>query len=342
MQEICVTENEAGQRLDKLLAKYLKEAPKSFFYKMLRKKNITLNGKKASGSEKLKKGDLVRLYLSDDTIGKFAGKDPAVHSGSRVKLDILYEDRNVLFLDKPVGMLSQKAKETDVSAVEHLIRYLLDTGQMTGENLKTFRPSVCNRLDRNTSGILAAGRSLAGLQEMSRFFKERSVGKYYLCLAYGRIEEERSIQGYLCKEEGKNHVRICQTERPGSVWIRTEYRPLAVSGDATLLEVHLITGKTHQIRAHLAAYGHPIIGDYKYGIRKINEIYQKQYGLKSQLLHAYMLRMPDTDGPLGYLSGREFKAPPPKVFQRICREKFPESFPAFSRLMSDDPGDDQK
>lgn len=326
MREINVTENEAGQRLDKLLAKYLKEAPKSFFYKMLRKKNITLNGKKASGSERLKEGDLVRFYLSEETIGKFSGKEPAVRSGSREKLDILYEDKNVLFLNKPVGMLSQKAAETDVSAVEHLIRYLLDSRQLTVENLKTFRPSVCNRLDRNTSGILAAGKSLAGLQEMSRFFKERTVEKYYLCVAYGRMEEEESIQGYLCKEEGKNHVRIYQTERPGSVWIKTGYRPLAAGADATLLEVHLITGKTHQIRAHLAAGGHPIIGDYKYGIRKINEIYQRQYGLKSQLLHAYRLRMPETDGPLGDLSGREFKASPPEVFQRICEEKFSESF----------------
>lgn len=326
MEEIRVTENEAGQRLDKLLAKYLKEAPKSFFYKMLRKKNITLNGKKASGSEKLAQGDVVRFYLSDETIKKFSGKETSVHVGPRVKLDILYEDKNVLLLNKPVGMLSQKAKENDVSAVEHLIRYLLDTGELSGQDLKTFRPSVCNRLDRNTSGILAAGKSLAGLQEMSRFFKERMVGKYYLCLAYGRMEEKRTIQGYLCKEEGKNHVQIRQTEHPGSVQIKTGYRPLIPGRDATLLEVHLITGKTHQIRAHLAAEGHPIIGDYKYGIRKINEIYQKQYGLKSQLLHAYRIQMPETEGPLGYLSGREFTAGPPEVFCRICEEKFPESY----------------
>lgn len=323
MQEICVTEKEAGQRFDKLLAKYLSGAPKSFYYKMLRKKNITLNGKKASGSEKLVQGDMVKLYLSDETIEKFSGKTFQVQTDRQEKLDILYEDENLLLLNKPVGMLSQKAKETDVSAVEHLIQYLLDTGQLTEQNLKTFRPSVCNRLDRNTSGILAAGKSLAGLQELSRFFKERTIGKYYLCLAYGRIEEEKSIRGYLCKEEEKNHVQIYQDERPDSILIETEYRPLASGKDVTLLEVHLVTGKTHQIRAHLAAEGHPVIGDYKYGFRKINDIYQKEYGLKSQLLHAWRLQMPNSEGTLQYLSGKEFTALPPDIFQRICMEKLP-------------------
>lgn len=333
MQEICVTENEAGQRLDKLLAKYLCKAPKNFYYKMLRKKNITLNEKKASGSEKLVQGDLVKLYLSDETIEKFSRKTFQAQAGRQEKLDILYEDENLLLLNKPVGMLSQKAKETDVSAVEHLIQYLLDTGQITEHNLKTFRPSVCSRLDRNTSGILAAGKSLAGLQEMSRFFKERTIGKYYLCLAYGKIEEARSIKGYLYKEETKNRVRICQDGHPDSVRIETDYRPLASGKDVTLLEVHLITGKTHQIRAHLAADGHPIIGDYKYGSRKINDMYQKEYGLKSQLLHAWRIEMPDSEGTLHYLSGKKFMALPPVIFQRICREKLSADYQKENRML---------
>lgn len=320
MQEIRITENEAGQRLDKLLAKFMKEAPKSFLYKMLRKKNITLNGKKASGSEKLLQGDIVKLFFSEETIEKFSGKTVEIFSDQAEKLDILYEDSHILLLNKPAGMLSQKAKEQDISAAEHLIQYLLDTGQLTRQELKTFRPSVCNRLDRNTSGILAAGKSLAGLQEMSRFFKDRSIGKYYLCLVSGEVKKAELIKGYLYKEEKTNHVRISRTEMPGSVRIETEYRPVASGGESTLLEVHLLTGRTHQIRAHLASEGHPILGDYKYGSRKINDIYQKQYGLKSQLLHAWRLRMPETDGELSYLAGREFKAPPPALFQRICTE----------------------
>ena len=318
MQELHITENEAGQRLDKLLAKFLNEAPKSFLYKMLRKKNITLNGKKASGSEKLATGDCVKLFFSDDTIAKFSSNQI---TQTTEPLDILYEDAQILLLNKPVGMLSQKAKNTDVSAVEHLISYLLRSGQITTEELQTFHPSVCNRLDRNTSGILAAGKSLAGLQEMSRFFKERSIEKYYLCPVSGIVREPAYIKGFLHKDEKTNTVRVLNKESKDSMPIETEYRPLSANGNVTLLEVHLITGKTHQIRAHLASEGHPIVGDYKYGNRKLNDLYQKQYGLNFQLLHAYRLKIPKTDGILSYLSGKEFTADPPELFQRICKDK---------------------
>ena len=160
MKELIIHDNEAGQRLDKLLRKYLSEAPGSFIYKMLRKKNIVLNGKKATGNEHLKKGDSVKLFLADDTIAKFqaAGKTVEESIKNTVKLDVIYEDQNVIFINKPSGMLSQKAKETDVSVVENVTAYLLESGQLTRENLKTFRPSICNRLDRNTSGLVADGR----------------------------------------------------------------------------------------------------------------------------------------------------------------------------------------
>ena len=150
MKELIIHDNEAGQRLDKLLRKYLSEAPGSFIYKMLRKKNIVLNGKKATGNEHLKKGDSVKLFLADDTIAKFqaAGKTVEESIKNTVKLDVIYEDQNVIFINKPSGMLSQKAKETDVSVVENVTAYLLESGQLTRENLKTFRPSICNRLDR--------------------------------------------------------------------------------------------------------------------------------------------------------------------------------------------------
>ena len=171
MQEIIVSVNEAGQRFDKLLAKYLNEAPKSFIYKMLRKKNIVLNGKKATGNEKLTVGDSVKIFLADDTIAKFS-KQEIVRT--KVKLDIVYEDANVLMINKPVGMLSQKADAKDTSVVEHVISYLLDSGQITEEELRSFKPSICNRLDRNTSGLIIAGKSMVGLQVMGGLFKERS------------------------------------------------------------------------------------------------------------------------------------------------------------------------
>ena len=163
MQEIIVTANEAGQRFDKLLAKYLNEAPKSFLYKMLRKKNIVLNGKKATGNEKLEVGDHIKLFLSDETIEKFS--KIKVQRTNQV-LNFVYEDDNILIINKPVGMLSQKAEAKDESLVEHIITYLLESGQMTEEELRKFKPSICNRLDRNTSGLVVAGKSLIGLQKM--------------------------------------------------------------------------------------------------------------------------------------------------------------------------------
>ena len=324
MKEIRIGENESGQRLDKFLLKYMSRAPKSFIYKMLRKKNITLNGKKAQGNEQLRQGDAVKLFLSDDTIGKFSETRTAGYA--ETELDILYEDKHTIFINKPAGMLSQKAAAEDVSLVEHLIAYLLKTGQISEEALATFRPSVCNRLDRNTSGIVAAGKSLAALQQLSAMFRERSLKKYYLCLVHGRVTEARRISGFLSKDERTNRVRVQRAGERRSpqkeeARIETEYCPLRSGDGVTLLEVHLITGKTHQIRAHLAAEGHPIIGDYKYGIRSVNDSFKKEYGLSTQLLHSCRLCFPECTGALSNLSGREITAPVPDLFRRICREK---------------------
>lgn len=329
MKEMEIRLNEAGQRFDKFLGKYLDQAPKSFFYKMLRKKNITLNGKKASGSEILAVGDKVKLFFSDETIEKFskASEDvfvPAQKNSkkSKVKLDVLYEDENVIFLNKPVGMLSQKADRQDVSLVEYLIEYLLESGQVTREELKTFHPAVCNRLDRNTSGIVAGGKTLSALQILSEMFRTRTLEKYYLCLVLGTVKEQQKIQGYLKKNTKTNKVSVTKDagKEKGVLPIETEYTPLSVSNNVTLLKVHLITGKTHQIRAHLASIGHPIIGDYKYGDVKLNETYKKKYGLKSQLLHAYQLCFPDVE-LVKNLPDRQIIAPVPDLFKKICMDK---------------------
>lgn len=326
MKELRIGSNEAGQRLDKFLGKYMDQAPKSFLYKMLRKKNITLNGKKASGNEMLSTGDTVKLFLSDDTISKFSQTRTTDsylpgHRGQRTKLDILYEDRHTIFINKPAGMLSQKAAPGDVSLVEHLIAYLLESGQITEAVLRTFRPSVCNRLDRNTSGIVAAGKTLAALQELSAMFRERSLKKYYLCLVKGEVREGRRIKGYLTKDRKKNTVSVRAEREKDASLIETGYRPVSFGEGVTLLEVHLITGKTHQIRAHLASEGHPIAGDYKYGDKAFNERLKKEYGLSSQLLHSARLCIPQCGGELSDISGKEITAPLPLIFQRICKDK---------------------
>ena len=326
MREIVIEKNEAGQRLDKFLAKYMNEASKSFFYKMMRKKNITLNGKKCEGNEKLAEGDVVKLFLADDTIEKFSSVQ--VQEVKKVDLDILYEDDEIILVNKPAGMLSQKAKETDESLVEYLIDYLLGSGKLTESGLRAFRPSVCNRLDRNTSGIVAAGKSLAGLQMLSGVFKDRSIHKYYQCLVSGEIRDVKTVDGWLLKDEKKNQVRIlteAEAKRFGGrdgdeepKRIQTKYEPIATDGRFTLLKVTLLTGRSHQIRAHLASLGHPIVGDSKYGgVSKVNPSGRT---VKYQLLHSYRLEFPKLAEPFAYLSMRVFEAPLPGYFGSVLKE----------------------
>ena len=320
MKEFQIRDNEAGQRFDKYLSKLLRNAPKSFFYKMLRKKNITLNGKKATGNEKLEAGDQVKLFLSDETFDKFSQQDKAARAVTT--LDVLYEDADVLLINKPAGMLSQPDDTKEPSMVEYVIGYLLEKGELTEEDLRTFRPSVCNRLDKNTSGIIAAGKSLVGLQELSELFHDRTVHKEYLCIVKGVLHEKKHIKGYLYKDTKQNKVAIYKQKQKEAQPIETVYEPLEDNGEVTLLKVGLITGRTHQIRAHLASEGHPLAGDTKYGQDAFNRRYREKYQLKHQLLHAFRLSFPDgMEGRLSDLSGKCFRAPLPAQFERIIKEE---------------------
>lgn len=320
MKKILVNKNQAGQRLDKLLFKILNNAPKSFIYKMLRKKNIVLNGKKAEGSEIVRQDDEIKLYLSDETINKFTA--PITSVITHCELDIIYEDDNVLILNKPIGVLSQKAKENDISMVEYIISYIISSNQITKDELLSFKPGICNRLDRNTSGILIAGKTLVGLQEMARILREKRLDKYYLCIVKGKLSDVKTITGYLFKDKNSNKVTISSYKTDKSDYIVTQYEPLICGDNYTLLQVKLITGKSHQIRAHLAGIGHPIIGDYKYGDRVVNDYFEKEYGLKAQLLHSYRCVFPQLSGPLSNLSEKIFEATEPKVFRTIRNALF--------------------
>lgn len=312
MREIVIGKDVSGQRLDKYLQKYLKEAPKNFLYKMMRKKNIKLNGAKATGSEMLQQGDRVTIYFSEDTLQKFCG------SGKETlypltDLLVIYEDEHVAILNKPVGMLSQKAKKQDTSLVEYFLGYLQSSGQWQPGGV--FTPGICNRLDRNTSGIVIAGKSLLGLQKMSELLKERRVDKYYFTIVEGVMKEPSVVQGYLAKDQEQNRVRIFESEGPGRVRIETGYEPLCNNGKQTLLRVKLITGKTHQIRSHLASLGHPLLCDVKYGAKKID-------GQTSFFLHAERICFPVMGGEFRGLDGKTFTAPIPPRFEKMRKKLF--------------------
>ena len=326
MREIIVNENEAGQRFDKLLTKYLNKAPKSFIYKMLRKKNITLNGKKAEGNEKLQVSDVIKLFLSDETIDGFQQDYiiPVEHEKitKEQNFTIIYEDKNVLIMNKPAGMLSQKAQKEDVSLIEYMTEYLIQTKQLDEKQLNSFRPGICNRLDRNTSGIIVGGKSLLGLQKMGEIIKQRDIDKYYWCIVKGEVKKKQLIEGYLYKLKNRNRVVISNEPQEGADYIKTQYEPLKSNKDFTLLRVKLITGRSHQIRAHLQSIGHPIIGDGKYGDVHVNKYFRKNYKLKHHLLHSKELHFPKLDGDMVALSEKVFAADVPDYFNEIIHGLF--------------------
>lgn len=323
MREIIINKNEAGQRFDKLLFKYFNAAPASFVYKMLRKKNITLNNKKSDGKDKLAVGDCVKIFMTDETIDKFRSSKNIEASGKathKISLDVVYEDENVIIVNKPAGVLSQKAKKNDISMNEYIIKYLLDTKQLSENELETFKPGICNRLDRNTSGLLIAGKSLLGLQVMSDMLKDRTFGKYYITVVSGEINGKTKIKGYLTKDSKYNKVKIYDKPLKESSYIETEYECLKTNGKYTILKVKLITGKPHQIRAHLASVRHPIIGDTKYGRADINEIFRKKCGVKYQLLHAWQLKFDEMPDELKKLKQKTFEAKIPQLFENVFSE----------------------
>ena len=321
MYQFTINSNEAGQRFDKYLHKLLPKAPASFFYKMLRKKNIVLNGKKAEGREKLSIGDEISLFLSEETFLSF--QDSLQKESEFIKayqtlkdIQIVFENQNMLIVNKPSGILTQKSKDSDLSLNEWLIGYLLFSNAITRESLRTFKPSVCNRLDRNTSGLVLCSKTLKGSQRLSMLIRERKVHKFYRLFVKGSVEKEELLKGYLVKDELTNKVIISETPIEQGAYIKTRFYPVQKLSDMTYLEVELITGKTHQIRAHMASVGHPILMDYKYGDHKFNEKYKDRFPAQGQLLHAYRLEFSKEESLLEG-AGPVFIAEEPSVFQKL-------------------------
>lgn len=327
MREFSVPAESAGQRLEKYLKRLLPNAQSSFLFKMLRKKNITLNGKRADGSEHVEAGDVVRLFFSDETYEKFAGHSEEDRSvqGERAReyrrayetlqgIRIVFETGDAAVLCKRAGLLSQKAREGDLTANEWFVGYLLARGEISEDALTSFTPSVANRLDRNTEGLVLAGKTLRGSRMLSQCLRERTIGKYYEMIVQGTLEREGLVTAYLQKDEKTNTVKISRTRSEGASLIKTRLTTERVSKDGkrSLVGAELITGKTHQLRAQLSFLGHPILGDPKYGDPEEN----RKFHLTRQLLVCSRVVFPELpDFP--ELSGRTVQIPLPERYERV-------------------------
>ncbi len=369
MIKITAGRNDAEQRLDRFLRKYLKGATLGNIYKIIRK-DIKINGSRTGVKNEtvIHEGDEISLYINDDDFARFtgnaAGGNNASSSGAphgagnavegqakkrpRRSFGIIYEDENVIAVEKPYGLLTHgDGREKKNTLVNQVIDHLIEKGDYVPRLERSFTPAAVNRLDRNTTGIVLLGKNAAALRTLNAMIRSKeSVSKYYITIVKGELMDELRLEGELVKDEARNIVSVSaateenrsqeagaregassnaspQAAEGRAKQITTIARPLARNNDFTLAEIELITGRTHQIRAHMASAGHPVLGDTKYGDPAVNDGVASRYGLKAQLLHAYRLVINDADEPLEYLKGREFKAPLPKSAAKICRDMFP-------------------
>ncbi|MBR2319410.1 MAG: RluA family pseudouridine synthase [Clostridia bacterium] len=301
---ITVSKNDAGQRLDKFLTKTYRNLPMSLLYKAIRKKDIRLNGKRCEAAARLNEGDQIYLFLPDDALEIAPPTYEFMHASKQ--LDIVYEDEHVLLLNKKAGLLvhpdNHEFADTLIFRVQ---RYLYEKGEYNPADEQSFAPALVNRIDRNTSGIVIAAKTAVALRVLNLKLKEREIEKYYLCIVHGNMPKaEDTLEAYLEKNESQNRVYISDTQKQGARTIRTRYKVLEEKNGLSLLEIHLLTGRTHQIRAHLASIGHPLLGDGKYGTNALN----KGTGFNKQALCSYRLQFAFTSDAeeLNYLNGKEF------------------------------------
>ena len=309
MTEITVAKNDAGQRADRFLNKAYPNLTLPLICKLMRKKRIKLNGAKAEPNTKLREGDVFRFYLSDELLSK---EQSARENDFRIvpsELSIIYEDENLLLVDKPVGMVVHEDNDnTADTLINRILCYLWKKGEYDPENEQSFVPALCNRIDRNTCGIVIAAKTAEALRVLNQKIRDRELVKLYLCVVSGTpARREAILTAYLKKLPEENRVIISDKKQPDYLTIKTKYRVLESRGEQSLVEVDLLTGRTHQIRAHFAHIGNPLLGDGKYGVNKLN----KALGYRYQALCSYKLifRFTTDAGELEYLNGREFEIP---------------------------------
>ncbi|MBR5712503.1 MAG: RluA family pseudouridine synthase [Lachnospiraceae bacterium] len=332
MKEITVQSQEEGRRFVRYLERLLPNAGTGFLYKMLRKKNITLNHAKADGNETLRAGDVISVFFSDDTYAKMSGVPSDVtselHFSKNAVEDssIVYEDEDLMAVFKPVGVLSQKAEAGDDSLNEMMLQYLAERGDITNESLRAFTPGICNRLDRNTAGIVWFAKTLRGAQGMAQIMRGRSVAKFYFALVEGIMQKPVDAKLYLSKDEESNTVKIFREPSEGCVPVHTEVVPVVSNRRVTLVRVRLFTGKSHQIRSVCKFLGHPVIGDPKYlpTDADTTAYFRSRYHLHGQQLFAYAYVFPEElpEG-LSELAGETVTGLVPDTFFEIMLGEFP-------------------
>ena len=308
MKSFIISKNDSDQRLDKFVTKTVPNLPKALMYKYIRTKRIKVNKKKSDISARLQTGDLVEMYINDEFFVKSETKYD--FSSASDKIDIIYEDENIILLDKKAGLLCHPDdKEYIDTLISRVKKYLYNKGEYDPDEENSFTPALVNRIDRNTGGIVIAAKNAASLKILNAQMKERNLKKTYLCVVHGVMERKSGLlEGWLVKDESKNRVKIYNKYIDGAKEIKTKYRVIEndTKNNLSLVEVDLLTGRTHQIRAHFASIGHPLLGDGKYGKNELN----KKLGYKKQFLYSYKLTfdLDENAGELSYLKCKTFTA----------------------------------
>lgn len=321
MKRIIIDQNHANQRIDKYLKKLLCQAPSQLIYKMIRKKDVRVNGKKVKENYILKENDELSLFLYEDKFQEYT--KPQDIFDLKIQFHVLYEDKNILVVNKPAGLLVHEDINEEVNTLSHqVLTYLYQKGEYDPYKDLGFIPGPVHRLDRNTSGIVIFGKTMRALQDLNEMMKKRHcIEKSYLTICKGYMDSSDLI-GYIKKESDRSLVKIVSKDTDGALMMHTVVELIKSNQKYSFLKVKLITGRTHQIRVHLSSVGHPIIGDSKYGDFELNKRLKKQYHLNHQFLHAYQIKFIKPIGCLKYLQDQTITSPLPKILLDIKRNIF--------------------
>lgn len=323
MKIINVENNDAGRRLDRFLRKYLPNASLNNIYKIIRK-DIKINGKRKGENYLLEEGDKIFIYIDDTTLFNLMQRDKPGFYNLKQDFKIVYEDENVIFVNKPAGLLTHGNSYEKKNHLANQVKdYLIKKGDYSPLKETIFSPAPANRIDRNTSGLVLFGKNMEALKDLNWLIKNNKVSKFYLSICYGNLYDNIHLVSSLHKNDNKNIVKVVQDIQNGGKRIITDIYPIKSFNGYTLLKINLITGKTHQIRAHLNSINHPIIGDNKYTkncFLKNNQLLNKKYGLSGQLLHSSQIIFSENDTSLCYLSNKKFIADRPQIFNDILKD----------------------